>query len=461
MGARSGNNYLSVLKRLGADIRVGDERVRDATSHPAFSRPTRWIASLYDMQMERPEAMTFRTEDGGRAGMSFVIPVSVEELRKRGRMMKAWADYAIGYASATPDLANVTVTAMAAAAGFFAEANQQFADNIRTYYRTARDRDWCIAEAMLDPPVARGGEMDRRLRIVERTGAGIVVSGRRIFTPLAPMAEELLVLPGDLPDSDRASDARALCFALPCNIPGLSFVAPGDGARADSTASLPLSAGFGASDCIAVFNNVFVPWERVFLCGDGERCKRLREATGIDAHRMHQRTVANIAMAEFMLGITLRIAREASSLAEGVEEMAPTIEAMRACLAAAESGAIADRWGTFAPRQEPMEAARHLLARLHSRLVDVVERFMRFVPAASLHGAANAEISDPADGSIREKADLLRLAEDAAFGPLALRRVNVEGKMLFGESPRTWDKAGGNGLDELVERVQAFLKRMD
>jgi len=461
MGARSGNNYLTVLKRLGADIRIGEERVRDATSHPAFTRPARWIASLYDMQMERPEAMTFRTEDGGRAGMSFIIPASVEDLRRRGRMMKAWADYAMGYAPATPDLANATVAAMAAAAEFFAEANQQFADNIRTYYRIARDRDWCIAEAMLDPPVARDGGMDERLRMVERTGAGIVITGRRMFTPLAPMAEELLVLPCNLPDSDDGSNARALCFALPCNSPGLRFVLPGNDARGDSTVSRPLSAGFGALDCIAVFDNAVVPWERVFLCEDSERCKRLREATSLDAHRMHQRTVANIAMAESMLGITLRIAREASRAADGVEEMEATIEAMRACLVAAESGAIADRWGTLAPRREPMETARHLLSRLYSRLTNEVERFMRLVPPASPHGAADAEVSDSADGSIREQAHLLMLAEDAAFGPLAMRRVNIEGKILFGESPRTKDKAGGNVLDELVERVEAFLRRMD
>ena len=69
MGARSGNNYLSALKKLGAEIWLGNERIRDVTSHPAFASRARATASLYDMQIENPEAMTFRTEDGGRAGL--------------------------------------------------------------------------------------------------------------------------------------------------------------------------------------------------------------------------------------------------------------------------------------------------------------------------------------------------------------------------------------------------------
>ncbi len=71
MGARSGNNYLSSLKKLGAEIFLGGARVIDVTTHPAFRNCAHSVASLYDMQSEHPEAMTFRTDDGGRAGLSF------------------------------------------------------------------------------------------------------------------------------------------------------------------------------------------------------------------------------------------------------------------------------------------------------------------------------------------------------------------------------------------------------
>ncbi|HVN29099.1 MAG TPA: 4-hydroxyphenylacetate 3-hydroxylase N-terminal domain-containing protein, partial [Candidatus Binataceae bacterium] len=103
MGARSGSNYLSTLKKLNAEVWLGDARVAEVTSHPALRDCARSIASLYDMQMERVEQMTYRTDDGGRSGLSFIQPKSIEELRKRSRMMAAWANFSGGMMLQTPD----------------------------------------------------------------------------------------------------------------------------------------------------------------------------------------------------------------------------------------------------------------------------------------------------------------------------------------------------------------------
>ncbi len=80
MGARSGSNFLSSLKKLNAEVWLGGERVGEVTSHPAFRNCARSVASLYDMQLEHPEQMTYRTDDGGRSGLSFIQPKSVEEV---------------------------------------------------------------------------------------------------------------------------------------------------------------------------------------------------------------------------------------------------------------------------------------------------------------------------------------------------------------------------------------------
>ena len=115
MGARSGSNYLTSIKKLNAEIWIGGERVGDVTSHPAFRNCARSVASLYDMQMEHPEQMTYRIADGGRAGLSFIQAKSADELRKRSRMMKAWADFSGGMLGRTPDYLNASIAAMAAA----------------------------------------------------------------------------------------------------------------------------------------------------------------------------------------------------------------------------------------------------------------------------------------------------------------------------------------------------------
>ncbi len=64
MGARSGNNYLSAMRKLKSEVWIGGERVADPTTHPALKPVTRSLASLYDMQIEHPEAMTYRVEGG-------------------------------------------------------------------------------------------------------------------------------------------------------------------------------------------------------------------------------------------------------------------------------------------------------------------------------------------------------------------------------------------------------------
>ncbi len=129
-GARSGSNYLSTLKKLNAEIWLGGERVGEVTSHPAFRDCARSIASLYDMQLERVEQMTFRTDDGGRSGLSFIQPKSIDELRKRSRMMAAWSNFSGGMLAQTPDHSNVALAAMAAARDFFAASDLRYGDNI-------------------------------------------------------------------------------------------------------------------------------------------------------------------------------------------------------------------------------------------------------------------------------------------------------------------------------------------
>src|SRR5262249_20980326 len=156
----------------------GNERIRDVTSHPAFASRARATASLYDMQIENPEAMTFRTEDGGRAGLSFVQPRSAEELRKRSKMIKTWADYTCGFPADTPELVNVSLAAMDAAHQFFGASDSRHGDNVKKYYREARNHDWRATEALPDPDMSttdRAADAEV-LKTVERNNAGLVVS---------------------------------------------------------------------------------------------------------------------------------------------------------------------------------------------------------------------------------------------------------------------------------------------
>ena len=380
MGARSGNNYLSSLKKLGAEIWIGGARAGDVTAHPAFANCARSIASLYDMQMEHPETMTFRTDDGGRAGMSFIIPKNADDLRKRTRMMKTWADFGCGMLGRTPDYLNVSLAAMAAARLF----------SVKVMRATGRTSGIIISKRAItigapripwsNPRASRGAGWtghpgaEPALKLVEKTSDGIIVNGGGMLATLAPLSEEILVLPSTVLKAEPAAEPFALSFAIQCNAKGLKFICrdacDAGGSRFDN----PLASRFDEMDAVAVFDNVLVPWERVFLCGDVARYNALYAGTGAAVHMMHQVVVKNVAKSEFILGLAARIAQDGDEMPlhdvrERLAEMITTTETMRACLRAAEADA--------APRQ---------MGRVHAGTSATGHRAQSFSAAVSAHG---------------------------------------------------------------------------
>jgi 4-hydroxyphenylacetate 3-monooxygenase len=481
MGARSGNNYLSTLKKLGAEIWIDGKRAGEVTSHPAFANCARSVASLYDMQMEHPEAMTFRTDDSGRAGMSFIIPKSVEDVRKRTKMMKAWADYGCGMLGRTPDYLNVSIAAMAAARDFFSESDPRFGDNIWNYYLEARHHDWCATHTLVNPRASRAAgwsgqtDADLALKLVEKTNDGIVVNGCRLLATLAPMSEELLVFPSTVLKAEPAAEPFALSFAIPCNAKGLKFLCRDTYDLGRPRFDHPLASRFDEMDAVVVFDNVLVPWNRVFLCGDVVRCNSLYAATSAVVHMMHQVVVKNVAKSEFLLGLAARIAESSDAMPlqhvrERLAEMITTTETMRSCLRAAEADAAVDKWGVFVPARPPLDTARNLFPRLYPRMVEIIQlnSSSSLMATPSAADFANAEeLPDleryfaAADSPARERVALYRLAWDVACSSFGGRQVLYE-RFFFGDPVRMASALVDNtDLKPLVERVKAFLKRPD
>ena len=479
MGARSGNNFLSSIKKLGAEIWVAGERIKDPTAHPGLANGARSLASLYDMQAEHPGSMTFRTDDGGRAGMSFIIPKSADDVRARSRMMKAWADFSGGMLGRTPDYLNVSLAAMASAREFFAESDPRFGDNVWNYYLKAREHDWCATHTLVNPRASRAKgwagqtDADLALKLVDKTSDGIVVNGCRMLATLAPLAEELLVFPSTVLKAEAAAEPFALSFAINCNARGLKFLCRETFDLGRSHFDHPLASRFEEMDAVVMFDNVTIPWERVFLCGDVARCNALYASTNAVVHMMHQVVVKNVAKSEFLLGLAARIAEVADAMPlqhvrERLAEMITTTETMRACLRAAEADAAADRWGVFVPARAPLDTARNLFPRLYPRMVEIIQlnSSSSLMATPSERDFANpAELPDiekyfaSADAAARERVALYRLAWDVACSSFGGRQVLYE-RFFFGDPVRmALALVDNTDLKPLVERIREFLAR--
>ena len=480
MGARSGNNFLTAIRKLKAEVWIGGARVADPTVHPAFVNCARSLASLYDMQMEHPAAMTYRLEDGDRAGLSFIQPRDADEVRKRSAMFRRWAEYSGGMMGRSPDYLNASIAAMAAAWKFFAASDPRFGENIQSYYREARKHDWCATHTLLNPRASRTAgwaghsDADLALGLTDRTAEGIVVNGARMLATLGPLSEELLVFPSTVLSEEPGADKFALAFAINCNARGLKFICRDTFDLGRSHFDAPLASRFEEMDCVVIFENVLIPWERVFLCGDIARCNALYGETNAVVNMMHQVAVKNAVKAEFLLGLAAKIAEVSDAMAlphvrDRLAEMIITAELMRSCLRAAEADAHQDQWGEFVPARPPLDVARNLFPRLYPRLVEILQ----LNSSSSLMAAPSAaDFNSPLAPDLerylaspgapaRDRVALYRLAWDVAGSAFGGRQVLYE-RFFFGDPVRTASALVDNtDLKPLVKRIDDFLKRPD
>ncbi|REJ37925.1 MAG: 4-hydroxyphenylacetate 3-monooxygenase, oxygenase component, partial [Bacillota bacterium] len=135
MAVRTGAEFIENLRTAPRDVQVHGERLRSGIAdHPAFRSLVRSYARLYDLQHEPAlrDIMTYPSPTSGEpVGVSFLMPQTREDLEKRSRMIKVWADHSFGMLGRTADYLNAAVMAMAGAADWFAAADRRFGADIR------------------------------------------------------------------------------------------------------------------------------------------------------------------------------------------------------------------------------------------------------------------------------------------------------------------------------------------
>jgi 4-hydroxyphenylacetate 3-monooxygenase len=155
MAARSGTEFLERLSASHPTVYVqGEELTGGIAGHPAFRNVVRSYAELFDLQHDPgcKDTLTYPSPlTGEPVGTSFLAPKTMEDLVKRRKAAKIWADHSNGMLGRTGDYMNSSLMALAAAADWFAQANPAFGENIRRYYERVRGR-----AALPVPGAARG-----------------------------------------------------------------------------------------------------------------------------------------------------------------------------------------------------------------------------------------------------------------------------------------------------------------
>ncbi len=456
MGARGGREFLARLDSTKREVWYGGEKIEgNVSSHPVFRGIARSLAALYEMQAspDSRDSMTYTSPSSGdRVGLSFLQPKTKEDLVRRTRMMKAWADYSGGMLGRTPDYLNSSIMAMAAAEGFFGKEGTDFASRVRDYYEYVRENDLLLTHTLINPQVNRAVGPSKQAdpfvaaRVVEKTSEGVIVRGARMLATL-PMADEIMVFPSTVVRSGQDDAPYSIAFALPVSAKGLKFICR-ETFSSDSKYDHPLASRFDEQDAVVVFDDVVVPWERVFILEDPEKANKVSEETSAIVFMAHQAAVREAAKAEFLAGLATLVAETIGAdqfphVQEKIAEILLTAESMKAFIRASEANASPNRWGLMTPDYVPINSARNLWPRVAPRFAEIVKQLgasglMAIPPKEILASAERPDVDRFYQSKLlgaEERIGLFKLAWDAAGSSFGGRQDLYE-RFFFGDPVR-------------------------
>jgi 4-hydroxyphenylacetate 3-monooxygenase oxygenase component len=455
MGIRDGGAYISGLKTHPRDVRVGGRKVTDVAADPAFQRPVSAMAMLYDLQCrdDLRAKMTYRdAESGEECGFSFMPARNRDDLVWRREAMQVWADATFGQMGRSPDFLNSALLAWTEASEFFAEGGARFADNLQAYFRHCRKNDLFLTHAIVNPSVDRSKSSSQQadpyahLAVVEETRDGLIVRGAKMLATHGPTADEILVYP--LPNSLRPGEERyALAFGIANDAPGLRFISREPFDTSDQSLwDHPLGGRFEEPDAMVIFDDVLVPWERVFLYGDVARGNALFPRTKLQGHTGHQTAVRGLVKCRLMVALAIVLTRSvkgdtAVNIQEQLGECIGYLHLIEGAILLSEDKAEPTGKGTVRPALEPLQALRYHIPRFYERMVHVTQMLgsgwlLSNPTEADLRSEAGADIDRyyrGADVDAGRKIRLSKLAWDATGTQFGQRQLQYE--RFYGGDP--------------------------
>ena len=447
MPVRTAAQYMESLKD-DRSIYIEGERIKDVTKDNRFVGAAETMAELLQMQHEKDlkEVLTYNSPTSGESvGMSHIQPKSKEDIKARGDAMKVWMDATCGMLGRSQDYKNVMVSAWAAAAKSFERETFDGSANIKNYYEYVRENDLMMTHVLVNPQVDRSRpahlqESEIVAQIVKETDAGIIVRGARMVATLCALANEIIVMPAAVTwqtNEEHKTTNYAFGFAIPTSTPGLKFICrpPVGHLSAASPMDGPLSLRYDESDGVAVFDDVLVPWERVFLFRDKEAEAVIRGKTGAGPHALHQSVVRATSKSEFMMALALAIAKstkidEHNHVQVMLAETINIAEFARTCRIGAEAEAHETQFGTFAPAMRHISLWQGMFWKLYNRQCEIINTLgaggLVGVPSyAELAGEVKGDVEkyfQTANADSPKRIKLNRLAYDAALSSFAGRQ---------------------------------------
>jgi|tagenome__1003787_1003787.scaffolds.fasta_scaffold20982381_3 aromatic ring hydroxylase len=432
---RTGAEYREVLRTDGRKVWVmGEGRVDDVTMHPATRGMVEEYVAWYDRHLD-PEWQDIlfapATPKRERAAWAYVLPKTSDDLIGIGRSFAKTIFLSAGNITHTPAYGHLISMGILTAVQERNVSPEQIAN--ATAYRelianTGRFLTFCGGAAPIGFRLRENPANRAALKLVRETDAGVILSGRLGMHTSPAYAEDVYVgaLNGVMIGEHNAS------FVVPVAAPGVTTICRKIAARSGGPFAAPLTHRFDELDGQMWLDDVFVPWERVFLVEPSPE----PIATWLLWHHLY----GWLAKAEFTLGLALALAdamalKEHAPTVEYIVDLVAEVQTARACLTAAERDPAYTVGGNCYANYVHLLPGGLALMKARQRISEI----LRILPGSSLVVApSDSDLADPELGpgleecfggggyTATQRAALLQLAADHVSSALDGRESAFE-----------------------------------
>jgi len=349
--------YIESLKRKKPTIYMFGEKIEDRVNHPLLKPHIDVMGLTYELARDPryEELATARSHLTGEKINRFThIHQNTDDLIKKVQMTRMYARYCCCIQRC------MAIDALNALSIITYEIDKKYKtdyfERLNNYIRFFQKEDVAATCAMTDVKGDRSlrpadqADKDLYVRVVEKREDGIVVRGAKAHTTAAIASNEIIVMPTRaMRDKDKD---YAVAFAVPVDAPGLKFVARSTVPREMGKIDAPFRTRWGVTEALTIFDDVFVPWERVFMCGEWEFAGPAAELFAI--YHRHSYCGCKPGVTDVLIGIAALLAEyngveNAAHIQGKLVDMACTAEQIYACGIAASVRGKPMGPGTYVP----------------------------------------------------------------------------------------------------------------
>ena len=307
MPMRTGQHYINSL-RDGRRLFIDGKVVSDVTAYPPLHGIIATIAGLHDDQHEpalQPVLTYASPTSRERVSATYLEARSAAEFHHLAGCFHLRAKRTFGLMGRLTDFMSAFLVDTAVA--LRALGKHEAAARAQGVVEHCRENDLEVTHALIDPQSDRStlDAPSEAVQVVERRRDGVVVSGCRMLSTLAPVANECYV--GPYYPRKAGEEKFMLAFVMPMNAPGLSTVCRESFHRGEDAFDRPLSSRFDEGDAILMFDRVLVPHDRMIVDGDIEAYNGILQAR--PGYTPLQATIRSTMKLRFLAGLATAIAR--------------------------------------------------------------------------------------------------------------------------------------------------------